>query len=199
VPAASLTSPSGRPRAGPSRNGATYARTFDKDGRITGIALGGTVNVQTLAYDHASRITGLTETGLAAKTYGYDNDDRLTGFVNGAATTSYTYDADSNRSSTAASSGATTYHYPTTSNRLSSLSGLTTQIETYDASGNQTSDGTVTYGYDARGRMISAAGVTTSYAVNAFGQRIRKTGSGVPNGAANEYVYDEQGGCVATL
>jgi RHS repeat-associated protein len=176
-------------------NGATYARTFDKDVRINEIALGGTVNVQTLTYDNASRITHLTETGLSAKTYGYDNDDRLTSFVNGTATTSYGYDADSNRSDTTASSGATTYHYSTTSNRLSSLSGLTTQTETYDASGNLTGDGTVTYGYDARGRMSSAtaAGVTTSYAVNAFGERIRKTGSDVPNGAANEYVYDEQG------
>jgi RHS repeat-associated protein len=65
----------------------------------------------------------------------------------------------------------------------------------YDASGNLTGDGTVAYGYDARGRMSSAtaAGVTTSYAVNAFGERIRKTGSSVPNGAANEYMYDEQG------
>lgn len=176
-------------------NGATYARTFDKDGRITGIALGGTVNVQTLTYDNASRITGLTETGLSAKIYGYDNDDRLTGFVNGTATTSYGYDADSNRSGTITAAGTTTYKYPTSSNRLSSLSGLTTQTESYDAAGNQIGDGTIIYVYDARGRMSSAtaAGVTTSYAVNALGERIRKTGSSVPNGAANEYVYDEQG------
>jgi RHS repeat-associated protein len=176
-------------------NGATYARTFDKDGRITGIALGGTVNVQTLTYDSASHITHLTETGLSAKTYGYDNDDRLTGFVNGTATTSYTYDADGNRTSTITATGTTTYHYPTTSNRLASLSGLTTQTETYDASGNQIGNGTITYDYDARGRMSSsiAGGVTTSYAVNAFGRRIRKIGSDVPNGAANDYVYDEQG------
>jgi hypothetical protein len=42
--------------------------------------------------------------------------------------------------------------------------------------------------------MISAtaAGVTTSYAVNGFGERIRKTGAEVPNGAANEYVYAER-------
>jgi RHS repeat-associated protein len=176
-------------------NGLTYARTFDKDGRISEIAVGGSTNVQILTYDNASRVTHLTETGLSAKTYGYDNDDRLTGFVNGTATTSYGYDADSNRSDTVTSAGTTTYHYPTTSNRLSSLSGLTTQTEPYDASGNQIGDATITYDYDARGRMSSAitGGVTTSYAVNGFGERIRKTGIDVPNGAANEYVYDEQG------
>jgi RHS repeat-associated protein len=177
-------------------NGAIYARTFDKDGRITGIALGGTTNVQTLTYDNASRITKLTETALSAKTYGYDSDNRLTSFVNGTATTSYGYDADSNRSDTVTSAGTTTYHYPTTSNRLASLSGLTTQTESYDASGNQTGNGIVIYDYDARGRMsasVASGGITTSYGVNAFGERVRKTGSDVPNGAANEYVYDEQG------
>jgi YD repeat-containing protein len=59
---------------------------FDKDGRINEIALGGSTKVQTLTYDNASRITHLTETGLSAKTYGYDSDNRLTGFVNGTAT-----------------------------------------------------------------------------------------------------------------
>jgi RHS repeat-associated protein len=176
-------------------NGLTYARTFDKDGRIDDITLGGTVNVQTLTYDNASRITHLTESGLSAKTYGYDNDDRLTGFVNGTATTSYTYDADNNRTSTITAAGTTTYHYPTTSNRLASLSGLTAQTESYDASGNQIGNGTGTYAYDARSRMSSAiaGSITTSYAVNAFGERIRKIGSDVPNGEVNEYVYDEQG------
>jgi RHS repeat-associated protein len=176
-------------------NGLTYARTFDKDGRIDDITLGGTVNMQAITYDNASRITHLTETGLSAKTYGYDNDDRLTGFLNGTAPTSYTYDADSNRASTIIPAGTTTYHYPASSNRLASLSGLIAQTESYDASGNQIGNGTDTYDYDARGRMSSAAavGVTTSYAVNGFGQRIRKVGSDVPNGEVNEYIYDEQG------
>jgi RHS repeat-associated protein len=176
-------------------NGLTYARTFDKDGRIDDIAIGGTVNMQTLTYDNASRITHLTETGLSAKTYDYDNDDRLTEFLNGAVSTKYTYDADGNRSSTIIPAGTTTYHYSTTSNRLASLSGLTTQTESYDASGNQIGNGIDTYDYDARGRMSSAlaAGVTTSYAVNGLGQRVRKTGGDVPNGEVNEYVYDEQG------
>jgi RHS repeat-associated protein len=176
-------------------NRLTYARTFDKDGRFDDIALGGTVNMQTLTYDNSGRITHLAETGLSVKTYGYDSDDRLTGFVNGAASTSYTYDTDGNSTSTITAAGTTTYHYPTTSNRLSSLSGLTTQTESYDASGNQIGNGIDTYAYDARGRMSSsiAAGVTTSYAVNGLGERVRKIGSDVPNGEVNEYVYDEQG------
>ena len=85
--------------------------------------------------------------------------------------------------------------YNSASNRLASLSGLTAQTESYDASGNQIGNGIDTYDYDARDRMSSAVagGVTTSYAVNAFGERVRKVGSEVPNGEVNEYVYDEQG------
>ena len=47
-------------------NGASYRRTFDLDGRITGLALPAGDNIA-LGYDAASRITGLTETGLAAR------------------------------------------------------------------------------------------------------------------------------------
>ena len=45
-------------------NGAAYQRTIDQDGRITGLALPASDNIA-LSYDAASRITGLTETGLA--------------------------------------------------------------------------------------------------------------------------------------
>src|SRR5579862_588210 len=76
------------------------------------------------AYDLASRLTGLTETGLSAKAYGYDNANRLTSLTIGMASpTTYTYDANGNRTSlTDPSSNVTTYNYPGTSNRLNSLS-----------------------------------------------------------------------------
>ena len=58
-----------------------------------------------------------------------------------------------------------------------------------------TGNGTRTAVFDARGRMTSAtlAGATTTYGINAFGQRITKTGASVPGGPANEYVYDGAG------
>jgi YD repeat-containing protein len=68
-------------------------RTFDADGRITTISMGG-VDGMAFGYDAANRITGINETGIANKTYGYDALDRLTGYAEGAATTAYTYDAD---------------------------------------------------------------------------------------------------------
>jgi RHS repeat-associated protein len=176
-------------------NATTYTRTFDQDGRITGVTLNSTTtNVQTLTYDNASRISELQETGLNNKFYGYDAGNRLTSFFNGTTTTSYTYDANGNRTSMTLS-GTTTLGYTTTSNMLQSLSGSTTASYTYDASGNQLTDATATYTYDARGRMATAAAGTTtaSYGINGFGQRISKAGSSVPSGGTNEFVYDEKG------
>ena len=174
-----------------------YGRPLDQDGRVSSVNIGGTTNVQTLTYDLASRLTGLTETGLSAKSYAYDNANRLTGITIGSASpTTYTYDANGNRASlTDPSSNVTTYNYPGTSNQLQSLSGYVAETLSYDAAGNETGDGTNTYAYNARGRMstVTASSVTTTYGVNGLGERVTKSGTGVGGGGTNEYVYDEQG------
>jgi YD repeat-containing protein len=77
-------------------NGASYQRTFDQDGRITGLALSASGNIA-LSYDGASRITGLAETGQPAQNFSYDALDRLAAYASGAATQTYTYDANGNR------------------------------------------------------------------------------------------------------
>jgi hypothetical protein len=40
---------------------------------------------------------------------------------------------------------------------------------------------------------LTAGTTTASYSINGFGQRIVKSGSGVPSGHTDEFVYDEQG------
>jgi uncharacterized protein RhaS with RHS repeats len=49
----------------------------------------------------------------------------------------------------------------------------------FDPNGSTTNDGINSYVYDARGRMVQAAGGAglTRYQVNALGQRIRKSNS----------------------
>jgi len=77
------------------------------------------------------------------------------------------------------------------SNRLQQTSGAQIRNYSYDAAGNLIGDGTFSYGYNAKGRRISATatGQTVSYGYNALGQRISKT----VNGVTTRYVYDEQG------
>ncbi|MGE3622548.1 MAG: RHS repeat-associated core domain-containing protein [Bdellovibrionales bacterium] len=147
-------------------------------------------------WDNADRITGLTETGQTARSFGYDELDRLTSFKIGTAnTTAYTYDANGNRTKLTTPTATTNYAIAAASNRLTGLTGGATQTLGYDTAGNLTTDGTRTYTYDARGRMISAkvGSVTTNYAVNALGQRIGKYGGSVTSSAPNNFVYDEAG------
>jgi YD repeat-containing protein len=75
------------------------------------------------------------------------------------------------------------------------VSGAGARTYAYDAVGSVTADGATSFGYDARGRLVqtSNAGGATDYNVNAFGQRIRKTGSQ----ADTVFHYDAQGRLIA--
>jgi YD repeat-containing protein len=172
-------------------NGQTYARTIDQDGRIASYILGGTAS--TIGFDNASRITGITP-----NTYGYDSLDRLTSAKLPATSYGYSYDAVGNRLTKTIGAATDNYTYSATSNRISTLtpSGSATRNFTLDANGSTTSDALNTFVYDTRGRMVqatNAASLVTTYQVNAFGQRIRKTNS-------NEdtvFTYDTTGKLIA--
>jgi hypothetical protein len=58
-------------------NGTTMSRTFDEDGNPSHIITAGVTNNYTI--DNASRITGISDSGLASDswTFGYDLLDRL--------------------------------------------------------------------------------------------------------------------------
>jgi RHS repeat-associated protein len=164
-----LYRPYGPPQSWHQGNGGNFTRSFDLDGRITSIGMGGAATV-TYAYDAANRITGIAETGQAGQAFGYDALDRLTGFASGTTQTNYGYDADGNRLnlSTPASAIAQVYAYAANSNQLLSLidtdatkpnkPDVTQLAFTYDAAGNTLSDGTNLFTYNARGRMASVTG-----------------------------------------
>jgi RHS repeat-associated protein len=179
-------------------NGAVYSRSFDADGRITRIGLG--AGMMSLAHDKAGRITDITETGFAAKSFAYDALDRLTGYTAGATTQNYKYDADGNR--TALGGGiATTYKIAAASNRLAGTTGGSVRTLSYDAAGNMTTDNRVVtvlgYAYDASGRLVAArtGALTTSYTNNGLGERVSRSGHGAASipGGRETFVYDEKG------
>ena len=180
-------------------NGASYQRTVDLDGRITGLALPASDTIA-LAYDAASRITGLTETGLPAQSFGYDALDRLTGYASGPATQTYTYDANGNRAGFTSNDGITppvsqAYNIDTASNRLLGINGGSDGSFTYDASGNMLSYSTLFAGYsftyDARNRMAESfvGAIGTPVLINGLGQRVGIVISADPY----TFAYDEAG------
>ena len=129
-------------------------------------------------------------------TYGYDAVDRLTSATLPTVTYGYGYDATGNRTRQTTGSTTRTYTVESTSNRLASLTNPSV-TNTYDANGSLTSDGTITYGYDVRGRLIRSTTATqqTAYRINALGQRVRKTVTPSGGGASTDtyYHYDLMG------
>jgi len=172
-------------------NKQAVARTYDLDGRIAGYNLGG--GSYTLSFDNASRITGISETGGSSNTYSYDLLDRLTQAVLPAATLGYSYDAVGNRLTKSVGANSDAYTYSGTSNRIATLTPYSGSARTFafDANGSTTDDDIRQFTYDARGRMLQAtmAKVTTTYQVNALGQRNRKTNAGDDR----VFIYDVNG------
>jgi YD repeat-containing protein len=178
-------------------NGQIVARTIDLDGRIAGYTLGN--ESYALSFDAASRIVGIAQSGNPANvnTYGYDSLDRLTSTVLPNAVHGYGYDAVGNRLSKSTGAATDLYAYSATSNRIASLTPASGPARSFvfDANGSTTADGVNTYAYDARGRMTRASGAagTTSYRVNALGQRIRKTSTQ----GDTVFHYDSRGRLIA--
>jgi RHS repeat-associated protein len=170
-------------------NGTFAVREYDNDGLITDIDSAG---LKSYSYDDAFRITAITDAidPNGSQSYGYDLLDRLTSATGTSLNQSWTYDANGNRL-TQGGSQPSTYTVSGTSNRLSSVAGALTRTFAYDAAGNTTSDGSTTITYNDAGRMISAtkAGVTTTYTLNALGQRVKKT----VGTSSTYFAYDEAG------
>jgi RHS repeat-associated protein len=179
-------------------NGASYLRTFDLDGRITGLALPAADNIA-LGYDAASRITGRTETGFPAESFTYNALDSLHIYASGAATQTYTYDANGNRTGYATNATppvSLAYNIDPASNRLLGIGGSWTESFTYDAAGNMLSYSApfadYSFAYDARNRQTEAfvGAIGTNWLINGLGQRIGQTNGSVPEFF---FVYDEAG------
>ena len=170
-------------------NSTIAARVYDQDGKITDLDSAG---ASTYGYDDAFRITGVTDLADSTKswTHGYDALDRLTSAAKTGQSIGYSYDANGNRL-TESGTQSGTYSLSGTSNRLASISGTPTRSYAYDAAGNTTGFAGLSFTYSDAGRMasVTSASGTTSYLVNALGQRVKKAG---PAGT-RLFVYDEAG------
>ncbi|MBF0526371.1 MAG: hypothetical protein HQK56_14905 [Deltaproteobacteria bacterium] len=126
----------------------TYSRTFDQDGRVSGITFSGTGGNQTisLTYDLAGRITGIT-----------DSNGVRPSITTG--TTSYSISGAGNRLQSRTGPSPQTYTYDAAGN----LTADGTNTYTYDARGRLV--------------QVITGGVTTSYAINGLGQRVQKSGT----------------------
>lgn len=134
-------------------NGSTYSRSFDADGRVTSVNLG---SVQrSYSYDAAGRVTAQVDVGAAGtvtSNFSYDEAGQLIGYSGPGGSFSYDYDSNGNRRRTVRNGYFRTLTYTPGSNRmLSSPRGS----YIYNAAGNPTTDGYLTYSYDSFGRLTN--------------------------------------------
>jgi RHS repeat-associated protein len=167
---------------------------YDAASRLTQVAQGSLI--VTIGYDNAGRRTSLTYPNGTSASYTYDTASRLTNILHQGQTSvieslSYTYDAAGNRLTANRLSSAAT-QLPNAS--TASYDAANEQIQfgsatlTYDQNGNLTNDGTNTYTWDARNRLVSISGLglSASFTYDALGRRTSKTISG----QTTQFLYD---------
>ena len=147
--------------------------THDAIGRRTQVQRSNGVTT-TYAYDPASRLAGLTHakgaTVLESLNYGLDQADNKT-------------QVQQAQQNATALPPAVTAAYDA-ANQQAQFAGASLA---YDANGNLTSDGTTTYVWDARDRLIGISGGTSAtFSYDALDRRLAKT----INGATTTYLYD---------
>jgi RHS repeat-associated protein len=195
----------------------TVTYTYDAAGRRTSMTAPGQTSV-VYTYDNADRLIAINQ-GPLAVTFSYDAAGRRTSMSlpNGVAAT-YQYDAASELAAITYKAGAAvlgtlTYEYDAVGNRVTvggtlarvslpqplgtatydAANQLTTWDTTqpsYDANGNQTSDGTQTYQWNARDQLIAISNpVSATFQYDTFDRRIKKTVAR----ARTDFIYDGAG------
>jgi RHS repeat-associated protein len=175
----------------PNQNPVTYA--YDAAFRLTSITQGPSL-VQ-FAYDIANRRTSLTLPNGVSTQSSYDAASHLTALTYELGSTTlgdlqYLYDAAGNRIQVGGSwarTGIPQAVPSATYNVNNQQLTFGSQSLAYDLNGNLTSDGTNTYTWDARNRLVAITGpVSASFLYDAVGRRSRKT----INSVATDFVYD---------
>jgi RHS repeat-associated protein len=155
--------------------------TVDNASRLTSIVQGAS-NVS-FAYDGDGRRTSMTLPNGVVATYSYDASSQLTGIVyQGGALApqnlAYTYDLAGRRVGVSGSLASTQLPAAVSSvvyNANNQLTQWGSTAMTYDLNGSTLNDGTNSYSWDARNRLVSANNNGASFAYDPLGRRVSKT------------------------
>jgi RHS repeat-associated protein len=185
-----------------SGNGHVETRTWDRDGRVTGVThKKGATTLASFAYtlDEVGNPTLMT-TNAGTTKYTYDPQrDFLTEVCYQASCPGgsdpfirYTYNDVGNRLTEVRPTGTTTYTY-NADDRLTSTSGPSGNVTYgYNANGDMNAKGSRTYGWDLEGRMVSttSAGATQTFDYDGLGRRLKWT-RGAGSAQIAKYLWDE--------
>jgi RHS repeat-associated protein len=171
---------------------------------------GATIAAISYGYDANGNLIAKDTTklaGAANNSYTYDEANRLTSWNNGTTTTGYAYDASGNRTRVAAttytydardeltSGGGATYRY-TANGTLATTSTAKGDVQsTFDAYGQQVTDGRQEYTYDALGRTVAIAGSQQSQNTSASTLKLTFAGAShdITSDGRNTYTWTPDG------
>lgn len=167
---------------------------YDPASRLARVEQGAVFAV--LGYDNAGRQTALSYSNGASTSYAYDLASRLLSITHNGPSgiieeLTSTYDAAGNRLSATRTNGTASLLPSAVASASYDPANQQTQFAgaalTYDNNGNLTSDGTITYVWDARNRLIAiSGGATANFNYDALGRRTSKT----INGVNTQFAYD---------
>ncbi len=149
-------------------DGQAHQRGFDAAGQLNSYTLA--TDTRSLTHDTVNNISAITGSSLN-QSFGYDDLDRLTTATSDSFDLGYSYDANGNRTEANINGTAQAYTIESSSNRISVID---TTVYQYDSNGNILSDGSHTYGFDARNRLTDVDDGSVVYGYNSFGERAYK-------------------------
>lgn len=138
-------------------------------------------------YDAVGRRIRRVDSAVATNSFGYNDRSELDVAVMGTNQFGYQYDAIGNRQVAVANDQTVEYEANALNQYASVLPSAGTPA--YDADGNMTSDGTLSYTWDAENRLTEVRSNETTIVQNAYdfmGRRIQKATAT----ATNQFVYD---------
>jgi len=190
--------------------------SYDDAGNITSMTYPNNIATTYYTYDKRNRVTNITYRNrygsiISSVSYSYDDAGNRTSMTDEPGTTTYTYDTlNQLKTVTTPRRGVQEYAYDKAGDRTSYTdpwhnvsytydnanqldylidNGVRTDF-TYDANGNQTSKGDMTFTWDYQNRLVQVNNprypVPSTFAYDGDGKRISKTDS---KGTTN-YIYD---------
>jgi RHS repeat-associated protein len=150
---------------------------------------------RTYGYDANRNLTSITGTTTPSysQTFGYDELNRLSSASGRYGTIGYTYDDVGNRLTRNTNGVTESYTYYAGTNSLYQITGgQDPRTFSYDANGNPTSDGALTFIYDQNNQLKevkNGANTIATYTYNGLGQRVKKVAGEI----TTIYHYDLDG------
>jgi RHS repeat-associated protein len=181
------------------QDGVFFEYQFDGLNRLDRILENGSGTLVDVTYRSDGARENVLRPGGATTSFNYDNAGRLDQFTQNLAGTSddltNSFDYNAGGQVILFTQSNSIYAYAGNSNRIGNYAAnglnqyaiVNGQQNTYDANGNLTNDGTLTYQYDMENRLVATSGVVSDLKYDPLGRLVEIA---IVPGARTQFLYD---------